>query len=88
LKIGNYIKLCADNLEVTFNVQKNLDVNIVNNVENFCWNANNKQLIDQAGQTFGRLGDLKRAKKFLERSIKLDPNSPNSSSFFGYFLSH
>ena len=77
-KLGNYIKKCADNLEVAFNVQKNLDVNIVNNVDNYCWNSNNKQLIDQAGQTFGRLGDLKRAKKFLERSIKLDPNSPNA----------
>ena len=77
-KIGNYIKLCADNLETAFNVQKNLDVNIVSNIDNYCWNSNNKQLIDQAGQTFGRLGDLKRAKKFLERSIQLDPNSPNA----------
>ena len=77
-KIGNYIKLCADNLETAFNVQKNLNVNIVSNIDNYCWNSNNKQLIDQAGQTFGRLGDLKRAKKFLERSIQLDPNSPNA----------
>ena len=51
---------------------------IVNNIDNYFWNSNNKQLIDQAGQTFGRLGDLKRAKKFLERSIQLDPNSPNA----------
>ena len=77
-KIGSYIKLCADNLETAFNVQKNLDIKIINNIDNYCWNSNNKQLIDQAGQTFGRLGDLKRAQKFLERSIKLDPASPNS----------
>ena len=77
-KKGNDIKLCADNLETAFNVQKNLDVNIVSNIDNYCWNSNNKQLIDQAGQTFGRLGDLKRAKRFLERSIQLDPNSPNA----------
>jgi len=48
-KIGNYIKLCADNLETAFNVQKNLDVSIVSNIDNYCWNSNNKQLIDQAG---------------------------------------
>ena len=77
-KTGNNIKLCADNLETAFNVQKNLDVNIVSNIDNFCWHSNNKQLIDQAGQTFGRLGDLQRSKKFLERSIQLDPNSPNA----------
>ena len=77
-KLGNYIKLCADNLEAAFNVQKNLDINIASNIDNYCWKSNNKQLIDQAGQTFGRLGDLKRAKNFLERSIQLDPNSPNS----------
>ena len=77
-KIGSYIKLCADNLETAFNVQKNLDIKIMNNIDNYCWKSNNKQLIDQAGQTFGRLGDLKRAQKFLERSVKLDPASPNS----------
>jgi len=75
---GNSIKLCADNLEVAYDVQRNLDENIANNIDNFCWKSNNKQLIDQAGQTFGRTGDLDRAKKFLERSIKLDPMSPNS----------
>ena len=77
-KVGNYIKLCADNLETAFDVQKNLDIKIMKNIDNYCWKSNNKQLIDQAGQTFGRLGDLKRAQKFLERSIKLDPASPNS----------
>ena len=77
-KIGNYIKICANNLETAFNTQKDLDVKVASDIDNYCWNSNNKQLIDQAGQTFGRLGDLKRSKKFLERSIQLDPNSPNS----------
>ena len=77
-KIGKYIKTCADNLETAFNVQKNLDIKIENNIDHYCWSSNNKQLIDQAGQTFGRLGDLEKAKKFLERSILLDPQSPNA----------
>ena len=77
-KIGKYIKTCADNLETAFNIQKNLDIKIENNIDHYCWSSNNKQLIDQAGQTFGRLGDLEKAKKFLERSILLDPQSPNA----------
>ena len=77
-KIGKNIRLCADNLEEAQYVQKNLDDNIKKNIDTYCWNSQNKQLIDQAGQTFGRLGDLNRARKFLEMSIKLDPSSPNS----------
>ena len=50
----------------------------MHNITTNCWNSNNKQLIDQAGQTFGRLGDLKKSSKFLERSIEMDPMSPNS----------
>ena len=78
LKIGKYIRLCADNLDISFNTNKNLDEKITKNIDNYCWKSNNKQLIDQAGQTFGRLGDLKRSTKFLEKSVKLDPMSPNS----------
>ena len=77
-KIGKNIRLCADNLEEAQYVQKNLDDKIKKNIDSYCWNSQNKQLIDQAGQTFGRLGDLNKARKFLEKSIKLDPSSPNS----------
>ena len=77
-KIGKNIRLCADNLEEAQYVQKNLDDKIKKNIDTYCWNSQNKQLFDQAGQTFGRLGDLNRARKFLEMSIKLDPSSPNS----------
>ena len=35
-------------------------------------------MIDQAGQTFGRLGELSRSTKFLIKSVELDPMSPNS----------
>ncbi|OUW57599.1 MAG: hypothetical protein CBD59_04500 [Alphaproteobacteria bacterium TMED199] len=77
-KIGKKIRLCADNLEEAQYIQKNLDDKIKKNIDTYCWNSQNKQLIDQAGQTFGRLGDLNKARKFLEKSIKLDPSSPNS----------
>ncbi len=77
-KIGNNIRLCADNLEEAQYIQKNLNDKIANNIDNYCWNSKNKQLIDQAGQTFGRLGDLNKARKFLEKSLTLDPSSPNS----------
>ena len=77
-KIGKKIRLCADNLEEAQYVQKNLDDKIKKNIDSYCWNSQNKQLIDQAGQTFGRLGDLNKARKFLEKSLTLDPSSPNS----------
>jgi hypothetical protein len=77
-KIGKFIRLCADNLEIAFNIQRNPDPVLTRNITTNCWNSNNKQLIDQAGQTFGRLGDLQKSSKFLERSIMLDPMSPNS----------
>ena len=77
-KIGENIRLCADNLEEAQYIQKNLNDKIANNIDNYCWNSKNKQLIDQAGQTFGRLGDLNKARKFLEKSVTLDPSSPNS----------
>ena len=77
-KTGKNIRLCADNLEEAKYVQKNLDDKIKKNIDYYCWNSQNKQLIDQAGQTFGRLGDLNRARKFLEMSVRLDPSSPNS----------
>ena len=77
-KIGENIRLCADNLEEAQYIQKNLNEKIANNIDNYCWNSENKQLIDQAGQTFGRLGDLNKARKFLEKSVTLDPSSPNS----------
>ena len=77
-KIGENIRLCADNLEEAQYIQKNLNEKIANNIDNYCWNSENKQLIDQAGQTFGRLGDLNKARKFLEKSLTLDPSSPNS----------
>ena len=77
-KTGKFIRLCADNLELAFNIQRNPDPELIRNITTNCWNSNNKQLIDQAGQTFGRLGDLKQSTIFLERSINLDPMSPNS----------
>ena len=77
-KTGKFIRLCADNLELAFNIQRNPDPELIRNITTNCWNSNNKQLIDQAGQTFGRLGDLKQSTVFLERSINLDPMSPNS----------
>ena len=77
-KIGKKIRLCADNLEEAQYVQKNLDDKIKKKIDSYCWNSQNKQLIDQAGQTFGRLGDLNKARKFLEKSLTLDPSSPNS----------
>jgi tetratricopeptide (TPR) repeat protein len=65
-------------LETAFHIQRNPDLTLIDNIYDYCWKSNNKQLIDQAGQTFGRLGDIEKSIKFLERSVKLDPMSPNS----------
>ncbi len=43
-----------------------------------CDRANNKTLYDIAGQTFGTLGLFDKSVSYLQRSVKLDPNSPTS----------
>ena len=40
--------------------------------------SKNKQLLDQAGQTFGRWWMFDISEKFLRKSEKLDPRSPNT----------
>ena len=78
IKIGYSIRKCADNLHTAHNIPKLPKENIVNGIINFCNKSNNKQLYDEAGQTFGRWGNYKESARFLEESIKMDPNSPNA----------
>ena len=40
--------------------------------------SQNKQLLDQAGQTFGRWWMFENSEKFLLTSEKFDPHSPNT----------
>ena len=51
---------------------------IVNKIERNCYNSDNRQLIDQAGQTFGRWWMFDRSEKFLKKSESMDPFSPNT----------
>ena len=78
LKQGKNIRLCADTLEFSYKFQRKPPENLINKIETLCSLSNNKQLFDQVGQTFGRWGLFEKSIFFLNKSLKLDPYSPNS----------
>ena len=49
-----------------------------NKIERNCYNSGNRQLIDQAGQTFGRWWMFDLSEKYLKKSESMDPYSPNT----------
>ena len=77
-EIGGLIRRCADALYASANIIKNPPNPIVNKIERNCYNSDNRQLIDQAGQTFGRWWMFDRSEKFLKKSESMDPFSPNT----------
>jgi hypothetical protein len=77
-QIGGFIRRCADALHASVSILKNPPNPIVSKIERNCLDTKNKQLIDQAGQTFGRWWMFGLAEKFLLKSRLLDPGSPNT----------
>lgn len=47
-------------------------------IENACLATSNRQLMDEAGKTFGTRRELDRALRMLEASYRMDPNAPNA----------
>ena len=77
-EIGGFIRRCADALHVSGSILKNPPNPIISKLERNCLKSQNKQLIDQAGQTFGRWWMFERSEQFLRKSETLDPQSPNT----------
>ena len=77
-EIGGLIRRCADALYASADIIKNPPDPIVNKIERNCYNSGNRQLIDQAGQTFGRWWMFNLSEKFLKKSESMDPFSPNT----------
>ena len=77
-KIGGFIRRCADALYASADIIKNPPNPIVNKIERNCYHSDNRQLIDQAGQTFGRWWMFDLSEKFLKKSEAIDPFSPNT----------
>ena len=77
-EIGGFIRRCADALHVSGSILKNPPNPIISKLERNCLKSQNKQLIDQAGQTFGRWWMFERSEQFLRKSEVLDPQSPNT----------
>ena len=77
-EIGGLIRQCADALYASADIIKNPPNPIVNKIERNCYNTDNRQLIDQAGQTFGRWWMFDLSEKFLKKSESIDPFSPNT----------
>ena len=77
-KTGTAIRLCADALYDSSAINRDPPEQLVSVIETECLASNNRQLFDQAGQTFGRWWMFGRSKAFLQRSLTLDPQSPNT----------
>jgi len=75
---GRAIRECADALYDSAQISRDPPANLVSIIEMRCAASGNKQLLDQAGQTFGRWWMFDRSRAFLDRSLSLDPDSPNS----------
>lgn len=77
-EIGGFIRRCADALHASVSIIKNPPNPIISKLERNCLKSKNKQLIDQAGQTFGRWWMFELSEKFLRKSEQFDPGSPNT----------
>ena len=77
-EIGGFIRRCADALHASASILKDPPNPIISKNERNCLKSKNKQLLDQAGQTFGRWWMFDISEKFLRKSEKLDPRSPNT----------
>ena len=75
---GGFIRRCADALYAAAQIIKNPPDPIVKKIERNCYNSNNRQLIDQAGQAFGRWWMFGLSEKYLKKSESMDPFSPNT----------
>ena len=75
---GGFIRRCADALYASAAIIKNPPNPIVNKIERNCYNSDNRQLLDQAGQTFGRWWMFGLSEKYLKKSESMDPFSPNT----------
>ncbi|MEX0502417.1 trypsin-like peptidase domain-containing protein [Alphaproteobacteria bacterium LSUCC0719] len=77
-RVGRAIRECADALYDSASIQRDPPADLVSVIETRCLESGNKQLLDQAGQSFGRWWMFAQSRSFLERSLDLDPDSPNS----------
>ena len=75
---GRAIRECADALYDATPITRDPPADLVNVIATRCMAAGNKQLLDQAGQSFGRWWMFDRSRAFLDKSLALDPDSPNS----------
>ena len=75
---GQAIRECADALYDTATISRDPPPDLVSVIDASCMASGNKQLLDQAGQSFGRWWMFARSRAFLQRSLALDPDSPNS----------
>lgn len=75
---GKAIRICADTLYAANSIQQNPPQPIQSKIERNCLQSKNKQLLDQAGQLFGRWWQFETSEMFLKKSEMLDPFSPNT----------
>lgn len=75
---GSAIRRCADLLYDAASIVKDPPSDLVMALKTACLESGNKMLFDQAGQKFGQWWMFQLSEMFLQESLKLDPDSPNS----------
>lgn len=75
---GRAIRICADTLYAAQAIARDPAAPIMDKIERNCLQSQNKQLFDQAGQLFGKWWKFDISEMFLQKSLLLDPNSPNT----------
>ena len=75
---GKAIRDCADLLYDARLVVREPSADLQQTFEAACLAAKNKMLFDQAGQKYGQWWMFAKSEMFLLKSLRLDPNSPNT----------
>jgi hypothetical protein len=78
LLIGRAYRRCVERLDSVGAKPGPLADGDAIEIEDSCLASANRQLMDEAGKTFGTRRDLERALKMLEASYRMDPNAPNT----------
>ena len=75
---GQAFKLCAQLISEASKFTLKLSKQFLSKLKSSCEKANNKTLFDMAGQVLGTIGLFDESIVYLNKSAKLDPNSPTT----------
>ena len=77
-EIGAAVRVCTTLLDVHRGPARGIDDQPAKAIETACRRSGNRQLLDLAGQTLGRLGRAEAAIALFEQGLAEDPNAVNT----------